>query len=51
MMGTTPNYTNCIEATSKFECIPCPSEMAGEPPHMQVCFLFLSDYFLFDLCL
>lgn len=33
--GTTPNYTNCIEATKKFECVQCPSHSPVEPGHMQ----------------
>lgn len=36
MMGTTPNYLNCIEATRKFECLPCPSQSPTEPVHQQM---------------
>lgn len=35
LMGTTPNFNKCIEATRKFECIPCPSSSPTEPMHLQ----------------
>lgn len=35
MMGTTPNYTNCIEGTRKFECIACPPASPAEVQHLQ----------------
>lgn len=34
-IGTTPNYTNCIDATRLFQCLPCPSNSPTEPGHMQ----------------
>lgn len=30
--GTSPNYTNCVESTGAFQCIPCPSA-DKDPPH------------------
>jgi hypothetical protein len=28
-MGTTPNYTNCVQSTRAFPCVPCPHLMSA----------------------